>query len=490
MLGPHPRRDPPERKGRDANSGIDYRPRFDSYLPETMILRATYSPDDNKLRLYTTARLADELYQRIGAAGFKYAPKQELFYAPTWSPRGEDLLLELCGDIEDEDTTLVERAEERAERFGDYSERRAGEAESARTAVAAIAEHIPFGQPILVGHHSEGRARRDAERIGNGMSRAVRLWDQSAYWEDRARGALQHARYKARPDVRARRIRGLESERRGHVSHRERAEHFLGQWSEEGITLERAKGIANFDNRTSYRFPLDRYPRQAPASQYEGAMGLWSALEDGVITAEQARDLAVGTCRGAIAWCDRWIKHLDNRLTYERAMLEAQGGIATDQTKPEKGGACQCWASPGGRGSSGWSFIVKVNRVSVTIYDNWGRGGKNFTRTIEFDKLGAVMSKADVDAARANGRLVETPDGVGFYLGAPQAQTPEVPQTPEATAAAAPAADQPSATAEIDTARAGPEVAAAEPRLPRAAAGGAVLATATAADGPQLMLLS
>lgn len=452
-----------------------------------MNFRATYSPDDDKLRLYSTARLADELYQRVRAAGFRYAPKQELFYAQ-WSPRGEDLLLELCGDVEDEDTTLVERAEQRAERFGDYGERRAGEAESARAAVASIASHIPFGQPILVGHHSEGRARRDAERIGNGMSRAVRLWDQSAYWQDRARGALQHARYKARPDVRARRIRGLESERRGLASRRDRAETFRGQWSEEGITLERAKDIANFDNRTSYRFPLDRYPRQAPASQYEGAMGLWSALEDGVITAEQARDLAVATCHRVIAWSERWIKHLDNRLTYERAMLEEQGGIATDRTKPEKGGACQCWASPGGRGSAGWSFIVKVNRVSVTVYDNWGHGGKNFTRTIQFDKLGAVMSKADVEAARANGRLLETPDGVGFYLGAPQARKPEPRQTPEATAAAAPAADKPSATAEIDTARAGIE-AAAEPRLPRAAAGGAVLAAATAGDGPQLMLM-
>jgi hypothetical protein len=32
---------------------------------------------------------------------------------------------------------------------------------------------IPFGQPILVGHHSEGRARRDQGRIESGMRAGV-----------------------------------------------------------------------------------------------------------------------------------------------------------------------------------------------------------------------------------------------------------------------------------------------------------------------------
>nr|WP_130953837.1 DUF3560 domain-containing protein [Klebsiella pneumoniae] len=31
----------------------------------------------------------------------------------------------------------------------------------------------PLGQPILVGHHSERRARRHAQKIENGMKRAV-----------------------------------------------------------------------------------------------------------------------------------------------------------------------------------------------------------------------------------------------------------------------------------------------------------------------------
>lgn len=71
--------------------------------------RATYSPDDNKLRLYAALRLDDETYQKIHAVGFRWAPKQELFVAPAWTPSREDVLLSLAGDIEDDDNTLFDR---------------------------------------------------------------------------------------------------------------------------------------------------------------------------------------------------------------------------------------------------------------------------------------------------------------------------------------------------------------------------------------------
>ncbi len=73
--------------------------------------------------------------------------------------------------------------------------------------VERLAAMIPPGQPILVGHHSERRARRDAQRIENGMKRAVMLFERAEYWEERARSALLHAKYKERPDVRWRRIK-------------------------------------------------------------------------------------------------------------------------------------------------------------------------------------------------------------------------------------------------------------------------------------------
>ena len=36
---------------------------------------ATYSPEDNKLRIYPSSRLSKELYERVRASGFIWAPK-------------------------------------------------------------------------------------------------------------------------------------------------------------------------------------------------------------------------------------------------------------------------------------------------------------------------------------------------------------------------------------------------------------------------------
>src|SRR5882757_1787919 len=129
---------------------------------------ATYSPDDNKLRIYGP-QFDEETYAPIKALGFKWAPKQELWVAPMWTPSREDIAIELAGELDDEDKTLVDRAEERSERFEQYSDNRMADAERARKTVAAIADNIPFGQPILVGHHSEKHARRNAKKIENGM---------------------------------------------------------------------------------------------------------------------------------------------------------------------------------------------------------------------------------------------------------------------------------------------------------------------------------
>ena len=81
------------------------------------IADATYSPEDNKIRLYCEYRLDDDEYQKVKKAGFRWAPKQDLFVAH-WSCGAEDIALEFAGEIEPEDKTLLERAEDKAERLG------------------------------------------------------------------------------------------------------------------------------------------------------------------------------------------------------------------------------------------------------------------------------------------------------------------------------------------------------------------------------------
>lgn len=390
------------------------------------MMTATYSPDDNKLRLYSGSRLDPETFARVKAAGFKWAPKQDLFVAPMWTPAREDLLVELCGDIEDEDTSLVERAEERAERFEEYSDKRAADGDAAREAVKAIADNIPFGQPILVGHHSERRARKDAERIQSGMRMAVRMWKTSQYWTQRAAGAIRHAKHKEKPAVRHRRIKGIEADRRKSERSTKQAQLFLKLWQnltddskwklidgQRPSIRDRALFIADRDH-VSQCFPLDTYPRQLPASQYEGPMSIWSALDGGVISPEQARDIAVAAHERLIAANARWIEHYDNRLSYERAMLADAGGIITDKVPPEVGGAIRCIFSPGY--GKGWAYIQKVNRVSVTIRQKPSHSDRTYPTTIPFDDIAAIMPAAEVEQARTDGRLMEADAGAGFYL--------------------------------------------------------------------------
>jgi hypothetical protein len=50
-----------------------------------------------------------------------------------------------------------------------------------------IAEHIPLAQPILVGHHSEGHSRSDANKISNAMHNSVEADKKADYYADKAR---------------------------------------------------------------------------------------------------------------------------------------------------------------------------------------------------------------------------------------------------------------------------------------------------------------
>ena len=386
---------------------------------------ATYSPDDNKLRLYASSRLDAETYARVKAAGFKWAPQQGLFVAPIWTPSREDLLIELAGEIGDEDTSLTERAEDRAERFDGYSEKRAQDANQAREAVSAIADNIPLGQPILVGHHSERHARRDAEKIENGIRRAVKMWETSKYWERRAAGAIAHAKYKERPDVRARRIKTIEADARK-----------LDRADKESADTLKAWALVDQPEKWKARENGERPTREERAAYIAGRMstnyvkrredgiGYWSAYDllrlpaeeryQGVpvMTVDEVLSAIRKSCERETARRARWRAHYNNRLAYERAMLAESGGILADQVKPEVGGAVRSLFAPRG----GWSYIVKVNRVTVTIRHQWSDGGRVFRHNEPLDKIRDIMTRAQVEEAREQGRIQESPEGLGFWL--------------------------------------------------------------------------
>ena len=71
--------------------------------------------------------------------------------------------------------TYRERRLRRAERLREWSASNEVKSEQRGTAADEIMSHIPLGQPILVGHHSERRHRKDLARIQDGISAAVEL---------------------------------------------------------------------------------------------------------------------------------------------------------------------------------------------------------------------------------------------------------------------------------------------------------------------------
>ena len=89
-------------------------------------------------------------------------------------------------------------------------------------------------------------------------------------------------------------------------------------------------------------------------------MSLWAALGDdtehAIITPDQAHQIALVGHSRLIDHCIRWINHYQNRLTYERAMLDDQGGLAAEKFDIQ----------PGGMVLTGdeWSTVIRVNRAN------------------------------------------------------------------------------------------------------------------------------
>lgn len=297
-----------------------------------MTLTATYSPDDNKLRLYSSTRLDADTYKRVRLYGFQWAPKQQLFYAPAWTPQREDLLLELAGEIGDDDSSLTARAEERAERFEGYQANRAKDADRARAGVAAIVEHIPLGQPILVGHHSERHARADQKRIENGMRKAVKMWETSEYWAQRAAGALAHAKYKELPRVRANRIKTIEADKRRAQRSIKEIMDRRALW--ESCDSEAKARLFSQVHTVVIRNGNDTWCAWEILREIEGE----GRAREGtpLMTWQQVREVLRTGGGATIAHYERWIAHYDNRLTYEKAMLAEQGESALLDKKPRR----------------------------------------------------------------------------------------------------------------------------------------------------------
>ena len=265
------------------------------------MISATYCSHDNKIRLNPGAeRLPTDVYDRVKAAGFTWAPGQKIFIGQMWTPQRFDLALELAGSVEDEDSTPDERAEARAERFGERADLQAEQAERMADAVGEVSS--------VIGASNRGKAEKMKDKAEAAIQRAVDMWETSEYWAYRAKAALRHAKFKEDPGVRHRRIKGLKADLRTQEKEVEEVQTYLGFWSlVKPLTLEHALRLAN----TSRGY------------------GLWSDLRDGKITPDEAMAKAMAAGAASIAWHTRWADHYRFRIEFETEMLGESGGIAS-----------------------------------------------------------------------------------------------------------------------------------------------------------------
>ncbi|MFJ1607009.1 ParB/RepB/Spo0J family partition protein [Streptomyces sp. NPDC088253] len=109
---------------------------------------------------------------------------------------------------------LEERAEDRADRFSSRAGRAAAASEARRSTAHNISRRFEFGQPILIGHHSERRARRDQERIHDNMRKSIEENGRAGYWANRAEAAAAYKKHRNDPYRTLRRLEKLRADLR------------------------------------------------------------------------------------------------------------------------------------------------------------------------------------------------------------------------------------------------------------------------------------
>ena len=85
-----------------------------------------------------------------------------------------------------------ERKEARIDRMEERAARAQAESSAASHAAHEIMRHIPPGQPILVGHHSERHHRRDLDKIDRNMRKSIEAGEKAAYYASRAASAASN----------------------------------------------------------------------------------------------------------------------------------------------------------------------------------------------------------------------------------------------------------------------------------------------------------
>ncbi|WKN46456.1 DUF3560 domain-containing protein [Tunicatimonas pelagia] len=83
-------------------------------------------------------------------------------------------------------SNFEERRQNRKDRYEELADKNRQQSQERYQTARNIGKHIPMGQPILVGHHSERGHRADIKRIDNNMRKSIEHDGKARYYEQKA----------------------------------------------------------------------------------------------------------------------------------------------------------------------------------------------------------------------------------------------------------------------------------------------------------------
>ncbi len=228
-----------------------------------------------------------------------------------------------------------ERLKRKTEKRREWADGRRAKASEAFTNARKATEHIPFGQPILVGHHSERRHRNDLAKSDSAMRagcESLGIADEHTAKADGLEAQLERTIFSDDADAIERlqeKIKRLESER-------DEMKRLNAIFRKGGRDALPEKVRAGWD-RLVKTCPYEKVPFPAYALSNSGAEirrcrkrieDLKSATKPGSFREIAARFDSVGTCGHAIRKGDR--------IGWQRTIRETR---CTDCWADQKGGS-------------------------------------------------------------------------------------------------------------------------------------------------------
>jgi Domain of unknown function (DUF3560) len=232
------------------------------------------------------------------------------------------------------DADKRERLSYRAERLAEKAEKLTATGEALLKSAHDELDQVPFGQPILVGHHSEGRHRRMLERTWNKTGKGYALQREGEQIAVRAEVAAYNAETAPNPRALARKVQTLTAD--------------INRWQRE------------LDGKVAARNAYYGDSIKPATGTYRDELILRIAYATEEITHASAQIQAAKDA-GVVLY---------DKDSFDKAEVKA-GRVRV-----------KCWAGE----ADGYAKVTRVNAKTVSI-ERHGYGGGTWSETIPYDRV-------------------------------------------------------------------------------------------------------